>query len=612
MQPDGKPFRHWTYRLLGDPSLNPASITLVSRLLARDQLRQPRAWLARPARLDCLRQTLLIAFAAPLRLTPRSAPCGGLWLVETRAGQVFAYAAPHPATTASIGGLGLPDLAVLDPAAPWVAHLADQLASQTLATPAARRAGPDRPSDHWLLARVEATLLGAALSEFLAHLDPEVLAVVRTAGDATPGLYNTYCGLAPAVRRNRLQAVQAFPWFADALHSDWRLRRAVAQGAPLTGTLADQFQVKPRTIAQTRALSWRPAHPAARAALLTQIDALPAEYVPRDAADWDCYRALATPLADLATLLQVPLPKLLKPLRAGWQVGLATLARQAGGPLDLEAIVEMMQAAYQYGLRPALLASPLAQPGLPDWGCPRQAPAAFFPLWFGHYGLARLSALAYAWRAALVRFSLDRLGSEDAAADQPPALLQWPPLFHVSHRRGAYRIHELTSQLALEQEGQRLEHCIGTYAAVVLVEDSFLFSVRDPLGRSLSSFEVKLPAAGPVLVQHQALANSVPDRTLQALVADYLQLVLAKVPARRLATVRAERQGIAAGAGSLLGRLALLEEEGSVTGAVDSGAAVGLAALTAPLHPAAARQAGLAAYVRQCGGPVLAALHPAG
>ncbi len=255
MQPDGLPFRHWTYRLLGDPSLNPASITLQSRLLARDQLRQPRAWLARPARLTCLRQTLLIAFAAPLRLSARTGPCGGLWLVETDSGKVFAYAAPHPATSAPIGGLALPDLVVLDPAAPWVAQLADQLASQTLNTPAARRAGPERPSDHWLLARVEAALLRAALSAFQAHLDPELLAVARAVGAGTPALYNTYCGLAPAVRRHRLQAIQASP------------------GAR---TQSDPLPAKPRALAPTRTPAWRLAPPAARGALLVPGEIRPA------------------------------------------------------------------------------------------------------------------------------------------------------------------------------------------------------------------------------------------------------------------------------------------------------------------------------------------------
>ena len=255
MQPDGLPFRHWTYRLLGDPSLNPASITLQSRLLARDQLRQPRAWLARPARLACLRQTLLIAFTAPLRLSARTGPRGGLWLVETDTGKVFAYAAPHPATSAPIGGLALPDLAVLDPAAPWVAQLADQLASQTLNTPAARRAGPDRPSDHWLLARVEATLLGAALSEFLAHLDPELLAVARAVGAGTPALYDPFCGLAPAVRRHRLQAVQA------------------SLGAP---TRTDPLPAKPRAFAPFRTPAGRIAPPATPGALLVPGEIRPA------------------------------------------------------------------------------------------------------------------------------------------------------------------------------------------------------------------------------------------------------------------------------------------------------------------------------------------------
>lgn len=170
MDPTHTPFSHWNHRRIGDPSLNTASMTLLCRLLAQGKLRRPRAWLAQPAALPLLRQTLAIAFDAPLLLSGQDQPCQGLWLVEQANRKVFCFAShqrPHPD---QIGGRVVRGLAPLDPAAPWVTSLARQLAAQTLTSPASRRAGPDRPSDLWVLARIEVALLRAALARFSAGL----------------------------------------------------------------------------------------------------------------------------------------------------------------------------------------------------------------------------------------------------------------------------------------------------------------------------------------------------------------------------------------------------------------------------------------------------------
>ncbi len=216
-------------------------------------MRQPRAWLARPAALATLRQTLFIAGPAPLVLPGQTWPCQGLWLVEQADRKVYAYAATRRPASGEVGGRVLRDLPLLAPAAHWVTALAEQLAAQTLTSPAARRAGPDRPSALWLLTQVEAALVRAALTDFIAHLDAEVLAAVRAEGLATAEVFNSYCGLPPEERRNRLQAAQAYPGFATVLREDWRLRRAVASAAPLTRALATHYQVEPRTIDALRA-----------------------------------------------------------------------------------------------------------------------------------------------------------------------------------------------------------------------------------------------------------------------------------------------------------------------------------------------------------------------
>ncbi|MFB1487681.1 MULTISPECIES: PcfJ domain-containing protein [unclassified Thiocapsa] len=595
-------FEHWTYRHIGDAGLSTAAMTLLSRLLAREQLGGARAILARSAGQPRQRQTLYIDFGGPLDIRGQSVPWWGLWLVEESDRKLFCYAATHPAAwQRPPGGRVLNRLAVLDPQAPWIDALAMRLASRTLDTPAARIATPERPSDVRILARIEGALLRAALNAFVESLDPEILAAVRTEGATTPDEFNAYCAGAAPERRNRLQAARAYPWFAAALRRDWRLRRAVVAGAPLTRTLADHYRVQPRTIEHTRALARQPSDPAAHATLLKRLDTLPAEYLPRSEEDWRVFHALDEPLRDLTEALGVPLPQLLKPLSKGWAIGLASLTENAGGALDVQAIFAMMQGAYRYGIRPALQAWRIEHGGVSV--IPPQAPLAVFALWFGRYGLGRLAVLARRWHEDLNRFSLARVQAVETAPGlpQPDAPLAWPALIAGRHSHGPYHVIELTSPIALEQEGHQLEHCVGTYAAVCLEGVTFIYAVRDRYGRHCSTFEVRVAETTPVLIQHKALRNSAPPQDEQALALRFIERVLTRVTPARLAAVCAERRRLAEHAVASLDRLAMLDDFGALTGQIDEEDAVALARLTEGLHPAEARREGIAAYLMRSG-----------
>jgi len=596
----GQCFEHWTYRLIGDVGLNAASMTLLSRLLAQGRLAFPRARLYRPGGQAGLRQALLLDFGVPVVLTGQSGAYLGLWLVEQADRKVFCHGVERPSGRMAIGGRMLHQLAALDPGARWVSALAEQLAAQKLVASSSARAAPDRPSERWILGQVEHALLMDALTRFCAELDPEVLAAVRTEARVMPAIFNAYCSTEGSERRNRLQAAQAFPWFSDALREDWRLRRSVAQGKPLAQALATRFQVKPRSIAHTRELSPPPATLSARMTLLKRLDALPPEYQPRNEPAWAQHLALSERLGDLAGALGVEPLQLLKPFRPGWQAGLTALERQSGAPLDLDAIFEMMQAAYHYGVRPALMAWQV-EAGLPAVDLPRRPPASFYPLWFGRYGLGRLASLAQRWRQSIARFSLVRL-EVDPETCEP---LTWPALLPSAHTRGAYRILELTSQGALEQEGHRLGHCVGTYVAACLDQGCAIYSIRDRLGQSLSTFEVRLTEAGPLLIQHKAFGNAEPQAAEQALVARYVEQVLAPVPAARVMAVCEERRAIAAGAVALIERLDALEENGELMGEVQDDIADGLARLTDALHPSEAQRDGLPVFLFRQGAAVL-------
>jgi hypothetical protein len=603
MLPGGQAFTHWPWRQIGDAELNSAGETLLHRLLAQGELQHPRGLLYRYAVKPGSRQSLFLDLSAPLPLVGQSGVYRGIWLEEQCDGKIYCYGAERATGRHAIGGRMLQSLPVLEPDARWIDSLAERLAAQTLPEAAGARVAPGRPSDRWLLAQVEQTLLRAALAAFCAALDPALLAVVRAEGHATPAIFNSYCSTHPTEQRHRIQAAQTHPWFADALREDWQLRRAVTQGVPLTRALATRFQVQPRTIQHVRALTLS-VSPTARMALVRRLDALPAEYLPKSDADWADFLAFGERLSDLAGALGVECLRLLRPFRQGWRAGATTLADQAGAPLDVDSIFEMMQAAYHYGVRPTLLAWQAAG-GLTGCEIPGRAPTSLFPLWFGRLGLARLMVLAQRWRESIVRFGLARLAKAadaDAGVHEP---LTWPALLETGHTHDGYRVQELTSQRELELEGHRLQHCVGGYAAACLNEPSFIYSVRDRVGHSLSTFEVRMSDAGFVLVQHKALANRQPDAPVCELVSRYLKQVLARVPSARVAAVCAERRAISVRAAELIDQLELLEADGGLAGQPDAETTEQLVQLTAFLHPANVKRYGIQVFLRLNGEAVL-------
>lgn len=253
----------------------------------------------------------------------------------------------------------------------------------------------------------------------------------------------------------------------------------------------------------------------------------------------------------------------------------------------------MMQAAWHYGVRPALVDWATSN-GLDETAVPLQPPPAFFPRWFGRSGLARLMTLAQEWRTARLAFSLARADADPETAEP----LTWPAWTPGPHTSGDYRILELTSQADLEHEGLRLAHCVGTYAAPCLLHGSGVYAVRDRLGQSCSTFEVQMTEAGPLLIQHKAHANATPPAAEGDLVARFIARVLATVTPQQVRAVRTEREALATTASAWMERLAELENEGALQGELEPEQAAKLAERVSGLHPPEVRRLGLAAVLQ--------------
>lgn len=59
-----------------------------------------------------------------------------------------------------------------------------------------------------------------------------------------------------------------------------------------------------------------------------------------------------------------------------------------------------------------------------------------------------------------------------------------------------YTIEHLTTGRELADEGKRLNHCVGGYASSCMMGNSHIFSIRDPQGVSISTFEIAIQKPG--------------------------------------------------------------------------------------------------------------------
>lgn len=508
----------------------------------------------------------------------------GFWLAESVQGWVTCFASTRPPTGQSVGGRVVHGLPVLDPDGRWLRELAQALAG----SPGTRS-----------FADTEHRTLRQAVTAFCAELDADILAAAQEEGEATPAAYNHYCHSHARVRRNRLQAAEAYPRFAGALRCDWRLRRAVEAGSALTRSLAAHYRVREATIKRLRGLE-RGCIPAeALHVAVKYADTLPPQAIPSSPEDWAVFLRLAPGLEMLNQRAGVAPANLLQPFRIGWTRGLEALEERLRSPLDLDAVLEMMHCAYHYGVRPAVAAT-LKQLGR-SATLAESPPASFFPLWFGRYGLARLAEIAQRWQETHGQFSLERLSGSRLADHGVP--LAWPSLLDSGASHDGLRVVELTSRAALELEGRRLDHCVASYAIKCLLAESAIFSVRDASGAPLSTFEVRVPAtAKPELLQHYARADETPSEREQYVARSFVECVLARTPRNRIEAVQRSRRELGLQVRGLLGKPNTLQKPLSPKELARLGEAISIA------HPAEARRAGLFRFLEEQGAAVLAAM----
>jgi len=117
--------------------------------------------------------------------------------------------------------------------------------------------------------------------------------------------------------------------------------------------------------------------------------------------------------------------------------------------------------------------------------------------------LARLHEVARRWRTA----NLAAQARYAQMLAMPRERTSWTPLIAESIMIGELRFRELTTGAALQAEGQRMNHCVGTYAQTCAAGRTHIFSCTTPGGAPLSTLEIRLAqdqtgAVLPNIMQH--------------------------------------------------------------------------------------------------------------
>jgi len=239
-----------------------------------------------------------------------------------------------------------------------------------------------------------------------------------------------------------------------------------------------------------------------------------------------CFKLLAS-IQRLAKLIGVKPQKLAKPFSQSWDGGLKALEESAGTKLNIDHIIEMMQASFQFGVLPILneINSEIQTP-TKEW----------YQHWFANYGLKRLMQMAERWHQAYTEFSLAR--------NQTNNIIHWESLL-PSTKIGDYYITELNSHQALELEGERLSHCVGSYTRNCLELNSLIYSIRDNNGTSLSTFEVLQTAGKFQIVQHHAYSNARPENTQIQVANKFVSQHLNKISSEKINIINQQKQKLA-------------------------------------------------------------------
>jgi hypothetical protein len=361
------------------------------------------------------------------------------------------------------------------------------------------------------------TSLRQRMDSFIAGLDAECIERLGDACNLRPSRYNYLAAGDARLRRNRRQAAQLFPWLLDNLL--WRdnlstlagrIRRSIDDGRPLIGELASRLNVSPSAVKAMRHCSadllngsW---HGDVRR-LAWALEGITPEFRPRSPQAWQRMGEV------VEAIEQVTGASMDSQQNRLWLA--AAAKRNFELPLigDAAALTTGL-ADMRNALREVL---GLRISGHADWhaGWLNRNPAVASAIEqvihrsLGHIEFARLLEIVRRWQDAF-----RRQHATDNAENALIRGLTWrAPVEEL--RTGDWVIVPILSAAELIEEGQQMEHCVGSYISDCRMGRLQIWSVRDALGQRRSTLATRFQKAPSGWIagisQHRAKLNAKPD-----------------------------------------------------------------------------------------------------
>jgi hypothetical protein len=352
-----------------------------------------------------------------------------------------------------------------------------------------------RLTDEWITTR----------EAFIDRLDRDVVAQARMIDGLRPSSYSYLSTVSAAHRRNRAQAMAAFPLLQPVLmtHPFEAVRHAIDQGQPLIDVLAVHHQAPKAMIRALRGVTTEDlGHRAGQLGTLVRLlREIPADWWPRDAVTW---RKFASAVSAIAQLSRQPITTAANQLwlrrcaQNGYQLPATTPADLLRLGQDIDEFMDALRRALYWAL-PDPRSSSVTQTAM--------RPIEIATQFRSGLGLDRLSKLVHrfgdAYRRAVAEFA------KEAELWRG---VRWPAVGGEPQVYGAIEIVPLLSPGALQEEGSRMGNCVAGYVEKCVRGKSQIWSVRLDDGTRLSTLETRIqksPEGRGTLhvVQHKGSGN---------------------------------------------------------------------------------------------------------
>jgi hypothetical protein len=344
--------------------------------------------------------------------------------------------------------------------------------------------------------------------EFIDRLDRDAVAQARTIDGLRPSSYSYLSTVSSVHRRNRAQAMAAFPLLQPVLmtHPFDAVRHAIDQSLPLIDVLAAHHQAPKAMIRALRGVTTEDLGKRAGqlATLIKLLREIPPDWWPRDGMTW---RQFANAVDAIAQLSRQPITTAANQLwlrrcaQNGYQLPATTPEDLLRLGQDIDEFLDALRRALYWALPdPRKASSPQ----------PAMRPIEIAAQFRAGVGLDRLSTLVRrfgdAYRRAVAEFA------EEAELWRG---VRWPSTGGEPHVYGVVEIVPLLSPKELQEEGDRMANCVATYVEKCVKGKSQIWSLRHDDGVRLSTLETRIQALPNGLgtlhvVQHKGYANKEP------------------------------------------------------------------------------------------------------